>query len=78
MQRGADGGEHPLSYFSKKLNEHQMKYSTVEKETLALVLALQHFEVYVGTGSGPLKVFTDHNSLKYINNFKNKNKRLLN
>ena len=78
MQSGEEGVDHPLSYFSRKLNDHQMKYSTVEKETLALVLALQHFEVYVNAGSQLLKVSTDHNPLKYINNFKNKNKRLMN
>ncbi len=31
----------------------QQNYSTIEKETLALVLALQHFEVYLGRSSLP-------------------------
>ncbi len=36
-------------YFSQKFNKHQRRYSTIEKEGLALVLALQHFDVYVGS-----------------------------
>jgi len=34
-------------------NKHQVSYSTIEKETLALLLALQHFEVYVGSSPLP-------------------------
>lgn len=49
--------ERPVCFFSKKFNRHQLNYSIVEKETLALIWALQHFEVYVG--SGPLVVSMD-------------------
>ncbi len=45
VQENEEGIDHPLSYYCKKLNKHQKRYSTVEKETLALILALQHFEV---------------------------------
>ena len=41
------GHEHPVAYFSKKLDAHQKNYATIEKEALALLLALSHFEVYV-------------------------------
>ena len=68
--------KHPVSYFSKKFNEAQRKYSTVEKETLALVLALNHFEVYLSSSPIPIKVHTDHNPLVFLNKFKNKNQRL--
>lgn len=46
--------------FSRKCSVHQLNYSVIKKEDLALVLALQHFEVYVGSG-GPVVVFNDHN-----------------
>ena len=78
MHSGEGDIDHSLAYFSRKLNDRQKHYSTVEKETLALILALQHFEVYVNVGSKALKVFTDHNPLKYLHNFKNKNRRLMN
>ena len=75
-QQGEDGTAHPTAYFSKKLNKHQKNYSTIEKETLALVMAVQHFEIYVSAGEHPVEVFTDHNPLKYLDRFRNKNQRL--
>ncbi len=42
LQEDSTGIEHPVSYFSKKFSRHQQVYSTVEKEALALVLAVQH------------------------------------
>lgn len=77
LQTGDDGIEHPVCYFSKKFNKHQRNYSTVEKEPLALLLALQHFEVYVTASNSPLLVYTDHNPLTFIHKMKNKNQRLL-
>lgn len=41
---------HPVCYFSAKFKRHQLNCSTIEKETLAMLLALQYFEVYVGSG----------------------------
>ncbi len=58
--------DHPVEFFSKKLNAALMHYSTIEKETLALVLALEHFEIYVST-SKPLVLYTDHNPLLFCN-----------
>nr|XP_045615992.1 gastrula zinc finger protein XlCGF57.1-like [Procambarus clarkii] len=51
----------PVSYFSRKFLPNQRAYSTIEKETLVLVMALQYFEVSVGAGIGPVTVFTEHN-----------------
>uniref|UniRef100_A0A3Q2CRI2 ribonuclease H n=1 Tax=Cyprinodon variegatus TaxID=28743 RepID=A0A3Q2CRI2_CYPVA len=78
LQDGTDGVEHPVSYFSKKLYKYQRWYSTIEKEALALVLALEHFEVYVGGSSGSVVVFTDHNPLVFLARMRNKNRRLMN
>ena len=68
---------HPVSYFSKKLDHYQRNYSTIEKETLALILSLQHFEVYCEPHIFPLVVYTDHNPLIFISKMKNKNQRLM-
>jgi len=38
-----DSVEHPICFYSKKLDCHQKRYSTVEKEALALVLAVRLF-----------------------------------
>ncbi|CAB3998780.1 Transposon Ty3-I Gag-Pol poly [Paramuricea clavata] len=77
LQEGQFGVDHPVCYFSRKFNKHQRNYSTIEKECLALVLALQHFEVYVSSTSVPLEVFSDHNPLMFLHKMKNKNQRLL-
>lgn len=77
LQEEDDGVEDPVSYFSKKFNRHQLVYSTIEKEALALVLALKHFEVYVGSAHVPAVIYTDHNPLVFINQMRNTNQRLM-
>ena len=77
LQEDSQGIDHPVCYFSRKFNKHQRNYSTVEKETLALLLSLQQFEVYVSASSLPVVVYTDHNPLVFIHKMKNKNQRLL-
>lgn len=42
-----------------------------------MLLALQHFEVYVGSGSFPVTVYTDHNPLVFLNQMYNSNQRLM-
>lgn len=49
MQDDDHGLPLPVCYFSTKFKRHQLNYSTIEKETLAMLLALQHFQVYVGS-----------------------------
>ena len=46
LQSDDENIEHPICYFSKKFNVHQKNYSTIEKECLALILAIQHFDIY--------------------------------
>ncbi len=75
--RNDDGVEHPVAYFSKKFLPHQKNYSTIEKEALALLLSLQHFEVYVGSSSIPVLIFTDHNPLIFLSRMRNANQRLM-
>ena len=68
---------HPICYLSKKLNRHQRNYSTIEKEALAVILALQHFEVYLYAVPRPIVIYSDHNPLMFVQKMKNKNQRLL-
>lgn len=77
LQEDDEGVEHPVCYFSKKFNKSQRNYSTIEKECLALLLALQHFEVYVSSSSLPVVVYSDHNPLVFLHKLKSKNQRLL-
>ena len=77
LQEDDYGVDHPVCYYSKKFNKHQINYSTVKKECLSLILPLQHFEVYLASLGSPIVVFTDHNPLTFIHIIKNKNQRLL-
>ena len=65
LQEGHHGINYPVSYFSYKFNKHQVNYSTTEKETLALLLSLQHFDVYLGSTT-TVEVYTDHNPHVFI------------
>ena len=67
---------HPVSYFSNSLKPHQRSLSTVEKELLAIVLALQKFEVYLSTNN-PVIIYSDHNPLVFLNRARNTNQKLL-
>ena len=71
------GVEHPVSYFSKKLDKAQANYATIEKEALSLLLALTHYDVYLSSSPHPVQVFTDHNPLVFVHKMKTKNQRLL-
>lgn len=77
LQEVDSGIEHPVCYFSKMFSKAQQNYSTIEKEALALLLALQSFEVYVGGSSLPVVVHTDHNPLVFLTHMSNANQRLM-
>ena len=77
LQKDNNGIDHPVCYFCKKFNKHQKNYSTIEKECLALILAIQQFEVYLTSSTSPIVVFSDHNPLSFLHKLKNKNQKLL-
>ncbi len=77
LQEYKEGIDHPICFFSKKFNKHQCNYSMIEKEALALLLALQHFEVYIGCTSYPVVVYTDHNPLTFLCRMYNQNQSLI-
>ena len=77
LQEDERGIDHPLCYFSKKFRKSQLNYSTIEKEALALLLALQHFEVYLGSCPQPTVVFSDHNPLVFLSRMQNSNQPLM-
>lgn len=47
LQEDKEGIDHPICY-SKKFTVPQVHYSTIEKEELLLLLALQYLEVNIG------------------------------
>jgi hypothetical protein len=65
----------PVCYMSRRLNEHQVRYSTVEKELFALLTAVRTFSVYFGYSE--TKVYTDHNPLVALSRMKDHNRKIL-
>ena len=76
MQPDADGVNHPVCYFSNKFTPAQRNYSVIEQELLAILLALQHFKIYVPAYGPQVVVYSDHSPLQFLAKFKYKNLRL--
>ena len=73
-QCSKEGEEHPVAFYSRKLLPREERYSTVEKECLAIKLGVQAFRVYLL--GRPFVVQTDHRSLEYLHRLKENNARL--
>jgi len=63
----------PISFFSRKLSHSERRYSTFDRELLALVLSIKHFNHYL-LGSKFI-VRTDHKPLLHIMDMKNQSGR---
>ena len=59
-----DGKPYVIYYASKTLNGAQRNYTTIEKELLVIVFALDKFRAFL-VGSF-IVVFTYHSTLKYL------------
>lgn len=70
-----DGVLHPVAYASRKLLPREARYSTVEREGLALIWAVQKFHVFLYGRRFTLQ--SDHQPLAYINSAKHVNSRVL-
>lgn len=64
----------PIHYFSKTLNSAQTRYSTIERELLAIIYSVLHFSPYLIGREFILN--TDHKPLVYLFNSKNNSSRL--
>lgn len=74
LSQGTLPHDKPIHYFSKTLNPAQTRYSTIEKELLAIILAVENFNHYL-TGREFL-IVTDHRPLTFLFNTRNMNARL--
>lgn len=70
-----DEHPHPVSHGSRKLLDCEKRYSTIEKECLAVIFAIVRFEFYL-RGKEFILEF-DHKPLVYLNTFRGKNDRLM-
>lgn len=69
LQQKVNGHLQPLGFFSKRLSEAQKKYSTYDRELLAIFLAIKHFR-YMLEGR-IFNIHTDHKPLIFAFNAKN-------
>jgi hypothetical protein len=66
---------HVIYYACRTLNDAQLNYSTIEKELLAVIFALDKFRSYL-LGS-KIIIFSDHTALKYLFSKKDAKSRLI-
>ncbi|XP_076044813.1 uncharacterized protein LOC143027412 [Oratosquilla oratoria] len=65
----------PVAYASRKLLDREMRYSTIDRECLAVVFSISRFDYYLRGKEFVLEV--DHKPLLYLATFKGKNDHLL-
>jgi len=74
LTQSHEGVEHPICYSSRTLNAAERRYSTIERECLAVVYAVKTYRVYL-TGTH-FTIITDHRPLKYLLTIKDPSSRL--
>ncbi|CAL9683597.1 unnamed protein product [Knipowitschia caucasica] len=74
LAQGDPGEERPVRYLSRKLLPRETRYSTVEKEGLAIKWALESLRYYLLGREFDLE--TDHRALTWMNSMKDHNSRL--
>ena len=73
-QYSEEGEEHPIAFWSRKFLPREERYSTIEKECLAIKLGIEAFRVYLL--GRPFTIETDHRSLIWMERLKSTNNRL--
>lgn len=68
LQEDDSGIECPVCFFLWKFMSYQLNDSTIEKEALTLVWALQH-EVYVGGSGSPVVLYNEQNLSRFSIHF---------
>ncbi len=63
LQQYIDGEVRPVSFFSKKLKPCETRYSTFDRELLAIYLSIRHFQHFLE--GRQFRVLTDHKPLTH-------------
>jgi RNase H-like domain found in reverse transcriptase/Reverse transcriptase (RNA-dependent DNA polymerase)/Chromo (CHRromatin Organisation MOdifier) domain/Integrase zinc binding domain/Integrase core domain/Aspartyl protease len=76
-QQGEDGKWRPVSYHSRKFSSPEIRYSTSDKELLAIVDAMKHWKHYLEGAKHEIIVYSDHKNLTTFTTTKELNRRQL-
>jgi len=77
-QRNSDDHKyHPVAFYSKSMNPAERNYGISDKETLAIVKALQHWRHWLEGTVVPVEIITDHKNLEYFTRPRVLNRRQL-
>ena len=63
-QTTEDGSENPIAFYSKKFNNTQKAWATIEHEAFALLEAIKRFKSWIC--GYKIHVYSDHNPLTYL------------
>ena len=74
LSQTTDGKEHVIAYWSRQMNKAERRYSTIEREALAVVAAVKEFYPYLY--GRPFTLLTDHNPLTSLQGLKDTGGRL--
>ena len=66
LQQHVNDTWHPISFFSRKMTPAETRYSTFDRELLAVYLAIKHFRHFLE--GRPFHVLTDHKPLIFALN----------
>src|SRR5699024_8084703 len=75
LSQGNVPSDKPIAYASRTLNESECRYSTIEKELLAIVWACKYFRPYLF--GRKFKIYTDHRPLVWLFSLKEPNSKLV-
>ncbi len=63
LEQQIDGAWQPLAFFSQQFRKLERKYSTFDRELLAIYLSIRHFRYYLEGRA--FTIFTDHKPLTF-------------
>ncbi|UYV73414.1 K02A2.6-like [Cordylochernes scorpioides] len=70
-----NGTPQPITFYSHKFRGAELNYSTIEKECLAIIMAIEQFDYYIY--GQQVEIYCDHKPLQYLKSLENKNRRLM-